>query len=65
MHREGEEIHVSTTEAKGGNKGSFLFQILMISLVVVVLVMGGLWLFGSATSTNTGGPVTEATALPT
>ena len=65
MHREGEEIHVSTTEAKGGNKGSFLFQVLMISLLVIVVLFGGLWLFGSATSTNTGGPVTTPTVTAT
>lgn len=65
MHREGEESHVSTTEAKGGNKGSFLFQILIISLLVIVVVFGGLWLFGSATSVNTGGPVTSPTATAT
>ncbi|WP_309622036.1 hypothetical protein [Novosphingobium sp.] len=65
MHREGEEIHITTTEAKGGNKGSFLFQILVISLAVIVVVFGGLWLFGSATSTNTGGPVTIPTVTAT
>lgn len=65
MHREGEEIHVSTTEAKGGNKGSFLFQILMISLLMIVVIFGGLWLFSSATSTNTGGPVTTPTTTAT
>lgn len=65
MHREGEEIHVSTTEAKGGNKGSFLFQILMISLLAIVVAFGAIWLFGSATSTNSGGPVTTPTATAT
>ena len=60
MHREGEEVHISTNEARAGRKGSFLLQILVISLVVVVAVMGGLYLFGSATSVNSGGPVTEA-----
>lgn len=59
MHREGEEIHVSTNEARAGRKGSFLLQTLLISLFVVVAIMAGLWLFGSATSVNNGGPVTE------
>ena len=62
MHREGEEIHVTTTEAKGGNRGSFVFQVLMISLVLVVAVMAGLWWYGSATAPSQGGAVT---ALPT
>jgi hypothetical protein len=62
MHREGDEIHVSTTEAKAGNRGSFLFQILAISLVIIILAFGAVWLVGSGTSVNTGGPVTEATA---
>lgn len=62
MHREGEEIHVSTTEAKAGNRGNFLFQILAISLVIIILAFGAVWLFGTGTSVNNGGPVTEATA---
>lgn len=61
MHHEGEEIHVSTNEARAGRKGSFLLQILVISLVVVIAVMGGLFLFGSETAPNQGGPVTQVT----
>ena len=60
MHREGEEIHVSTTEARAGRKGSFLLQVLLLSLIAVVAVMGGFWLYGSQTAPDQGGPVTEA-----
>lgn len=59
MHREGEEIHVSTNEARAGRKGSYLLQILVISLILVVAAMAGLWLFGSETAPDQGGPVTE------
>jgi flagellar basal body-associated protein FliL len=59
MHREGEEVHVSTNEARAGRKGSFLLQILVISLILVVAAMAGLWLFGSQTAPSQGGPVTE------
>lgn len=61
MHREGEEVHVSTNEARAGRKGSFLLQTLVISLIVVVAAMAGLWLYGSNTAPNQGGPVTEIT----
>ena len=62
MHREGEEVHVSTNEARAGRKGSFLLQILVISLVVILAVFGGLYLFGTQTSSNNGGPVGEVSA---
>jgi predicted metalloprotease len=39
MHREGAEIHVTEEEAKGGRKGSHVFRILAISLVLVVIAM--------------------------
>ena len=58
MHREGEEVHVSTNEARAGRKGSFLLQILIISLVLVIAAMAGLYLFGSQTAPNQGGPIT-------
>lgn len=63
MHREGEEVHVSTNEARAGRKGSFLLQTLVISLIVVVAVMAGLWLYGSETAPNQSGQAAEA--LPT
>ena len=38
MHNEGEEIHVSTTEARGGATTGAMRYVLGISLAAVVLI---------------------------
>lgn len=65
MYRQGDEIHVSETEAKAGRKGSFLFQVLVLSLTVVLAVMAAIYVFGSETAPSQGGPVeAESAAAP-
>lgn len=46
MDRQGEEVHVTTEEARGGQTGLGMRYVLVISLVLVVIVLGGLWLLG-------------------
>ncbi len=52
MHREGEEIHVSTEEAKGGSRGRHVFTILIVSLLLAAGAMTIAWVTGALTSTD-------------
>lgn len=61
MHREGPEIHLDAQEARAGRKGTFLFKILMISLVLIVAAMTTIWLIGSANAPYV--PEPEATEM--
>ena len=47
MERQGDEVHVTTEEARGGRTGLGVFQILTISLVLIVVAYGVVWLAGS------------------
>lgn len=50
MDRQGEEVHVSTEEARGGQTGMGVRYVLAISLALVIVALSALWLLGS------GGP---------
>ena len=47
MERQGDEVHVTTEEARGGRTGMGVFQVLTISLVLSVIAYGVVWLSGS------------------
>lgn len=47
MEREGEEIHVTETEAKAGQRGNHVRNILMISLFLIVVIFAGMWITGA------------------
>ena len=47
MERRNDEVHLSTEEARGGRTGTGVFQVLMISLVLILVVYGVIWLAGS------------------
>ena len=47
MDRQGDEIHVTTEEARSGRTGLGVFQVLMISLALIVVAYGVVWLAGS------------------
>jgi hypothetical protein len=49
MHREGEEIHVTTEEASGGSTPHIVRYILAASLSLGVLVLSAIWIIGAAT----------------
>lgn len=52
MHREGEEIHITTEEAKGGRRGNHVFTVLLISLLLACAAMTIAWVTGALTSTD-------------
>lgn len=45
MHREGEEVHVTTEEARGGETGHGVRYVLGFGLVIAVLALSGLWIY--------------------
>ncbi len=62
MHREGPEIHLDAQEARAGRKGTFMFKVLMLSLVLIVAAMTTIWLIGSANAPYVPEPVATETA---
>ncbi len=59
MERHGEEVEVTTTEARGGETPHIVRYVLIISLVLAIAAMSVIWITGAA-STEQGdrnGPV--------
>jgi hypothetical protein len=49
MHREGEEVHVTTDEARGAETGTGLRYMLGFGLALVIIAMSAIWITGSLT----------------
>ncbi len=49
MEREGDEVHVTETEASGGAQPGVVRYVLGISLLLVVVLMSAIWIIGSTT----------------
>ncbi|WP_187107700.1 hypothetical protein [Sphingomonas xanthus] len=47
MEREGDEVHLSETEATGGVKRQGVRYVLGFSLLLVVVAMSAIWILGS------------------
>ena len=47
MERDGDEVHLSETEATGGVKAQGLRYVLGFSLLLVVVAMSVVWILGS------------------
>jgi len=54
MERQGEEVHVSTEEARSAETGVGLRYVLALSLALVVVIYAAVWLIGSAGSGHSG-----------
>ena len=48
MERQGEEVHVSTDEARGGDTPHIVRYILLISFVLVVIALSAIWMTGAS-----------------
>jgi hypothetical protein len=48
MERKGDEVHLNETEAAGAVKSKGVRKVLAISLALVVLALGSVFVFGSA-----------------
>ena len=49
MERDGDEVHVTETEASGGATPGVVRYVLVISLVLIVVLMSAVWIIGSTT----------------
>ena len=65
MERQGDEVHVSTEEARGGRTGMGVVQVLAISLVLIVVAYGVVLMVGSYGPEKSGQAAeTSATPMP-
>lgn len=62
MERQGEEVHVSTTEVRGGVTPHIVRYILGFSLILAVLALSAIWIIGATTADTQ--PATEIVATP-
>ena len=49
MHKEGEEVHVDTTEASGGSKEGVVRWVLGIGTLLAIILLSIVWITGAAT----------------
>ncbi|AKM09173.1 hypothetical protein [Croceicoccus naphthovorans] len=47
MRKIGEEIHVSTDEARGGDTPHVMRYVLMFSLLLAIILLSAVWMFGA------------------
>jgi hypothetical protein len=47
MHREGEEIHITTEEARGAETGTGLRYMLGFGLALVIIALSVIWITGA------------------
>ena len=50
MHREGDEVHETTEEARAGSTPNIVRWILAISLLAAILLLSAIWIFGALTT---------------
>ncbi|MBC2667105.1 hypothetical protein H7F51_16420 [Novosphingobium flavum] len=50
MERHGEEVHLDTTEARGGDTPHVVRYMLIFGLVLAILALSAIWITGAATS---------------
>ena len=50
MERQGEEVHIETTEARGGSTPHIVRYVLVISLLLAIGALTLIWVTGAATS---------------
>jgi hypothetical protein len=48
MERQGEEVHVTTSEASGGSTPHIVRYVLLISLVLAILALSAIWMTGAS-----------------
>lgn len=56
MERQGEEIHVTTDEARGGETPNIVRNVLMVSLVLAIAALSLIWITGAMTTAGPPSP---------
>lgn len=49
MERQGDEIHITTEEARGGSTPHVVRYILVISLLLAIVMLSAIWITGAMT----------------
>lgn len=68
MERQGEETHVSTTEARSGSTPHIVRYVLGFSLILAILALSAIWIIGAVNTDrepDTNPLVTESAPAPT
>ncbi|MBS0474859.1 MAG: hypothetical protein JSR28_06890 [Proteobacteria bacterium] len=50
MHREGDEVHITTEEARSGRRGNHVITVLLVSLFLACAAMTIAWVTGALTA---------------
>lgn len=58
MHTDGEQVHVSETEASGGSKEGVVRWVLVIGLLLAIGLLSIVWMTGAATQGDAEGEAT-------
>jgi hypothetical protein len=59
MHKVGDEIHITTEEARGGSTPHIVRYMLAISLALAILALSAVWIIGALSQRPANGdPVT-------
>ncbi len=48
MERHGEEVHITTDEARGASTPNIMRYVLVISLLLVIVALSAIWMTGAA-----------------
>ncbi len=48
MHKEGDEVHVDTTEASGGSKEGVVRWVLIVGTLLAIILLSAVWMTGAA-----------------
>ncbi len=48
MHREGDEVHIDSTEARSGDTPHVVRYVLVIGLLLAIVALSAVWMVGAA-----------------
>ncbi|MDF8333971.1 hypothetical protein [Novosphingobium cyanobacteriorum] len=64
MERQGEEIHITTPEARGGETTGIMRYVLIIALVLAIGALSIIWITGALTSPQPNSTVVSGQHTP-
>ena len=66
MERQGDEVHITTSEARGGSTPHIVRYVLLFSLGLAILALSAIWIIGAVTADKhpATAPATEAGPAP-
>lgn len=60
MQRNGDEVHVETDEARGGESTGVMRWVLGVSLFLAIILLSAIWMFGAATQDEVESEITAS-----